>query len=188
MNFAHVAFGLLTTVGLGQTNVPGASYPITDGRQCGFRLTISSEAFQEARKSPPNLKEGAVPLFARLENLNDFPVRYVMHQSSLRLRVTLVQPERAWMPISQEAPLTAEEMAYRKGGLRYVTKGWQIEAHSVGSAVRDLREAYVLQPGRYKVTAYMLRPSPAGYPAQTHPTCPTPVWVQSNEIEIEVQK
>lgn len=188
MNFAHVAFGLLTTLSLGQTNVPGASYPIADGKRCGFRLTISSEAFPEARKSPPNLKEDAIPLFARLENLNDFPVRYVMHQSSLRLRVIPAQPERAWLPISEEAPLTPEEIAFRMGGVRYVTKGWQIGAHSVGSAVRDLREAYVLQPGRYKVTAYMLRPGRAGYPAQPHPTCPTPVWVQSNEIEIEVQK
>lgn len=179
---------LVTTSALGQTYNSGSQWPITDGKQCGFRLTISSTGFAGTEFSIPNVKQNAVLVFVKLENLNDFPVRYDPYATEIRWKVAIIKPETAWLPFPQEPPLTQEEKDYRSGKLRLWGRIWTIPANGERFNVRDLREVHELAPGKYKVTAYRVRPSPEGYSAKLHPTCSTPVWVQSNEIEIEVQK
>lgn len=174
---------------ISQSGRPSQGFPISDGRQCGFQLTISTTDFGRGGSEAFSLKDTAVLVFIKLDNLNDFPVSYNRYPSPIRFQVSAVRPNMAWLPFHPEVPLTKEEVDLRAGRSRpWGTRRGMIGPGIWNSLVSDLREAHDLKPGKYLVTAYMLNPIRADRPIKPHPTCPTPVWVQSNKIEIEVQK
>ena len=174
---------------IAQSGGHSQGFPISDGRQCGFQLTISPTDVGRGESGMSSPKENPVLIFAKLDNLNDFPVSYNRYPNPLRFQVSAMSPNTTWLPFHPEVPLTKEEVELRAGRSR----AWGTRRGIIGpgiwnSLVSDLRESHDLQPGKHRVRAYMLRPVRADRPAQPHPTCPTPVWVQSNEIEIEVKK
>ncbi|MBL8292868.1 MAG: hypothetical protein JNN08_13575, partial [Bryobacterales bacterium] len=72
MRVAYIDFGLGTAAGFGQVAILDNQFPIIDGRQCGFGVTISSADFVDNRNSALALKENTVSLFAKLGNLKNF--------------------------------------------------------------------------------------------------------------------